>query len=180
MRTPMRARIFRARGIMPAMRLCSAFLVSAAVIICAGVVMGSAHGRSAPPSRASGTFDVTLTSEEEEKGEGGTLGRSRIDKRFQGDLEGTSRGQMLSAVSAVKGSAGYVAIERVTGTLHGRRGTFVLQHTGTMTRGAPALTVSVVPDSSTGDLVGLTGTMTIRIVEGRHLYEFEYALPPRQ
>src|SRR5829696_470490 len=100
-----------------------------------------------------------------------------IDKQFHGDLEGASRGQMLSAGTNVGGSAGYVAIEHVTGTLHGREGTFVLQHTGTMARGAPSLSITVVPDSGTGALTGLTGTMAIVMTGGTHGYEFDYALP---
>jgi hypothetical protein len=99
-----------------------------------------------------------------------------IDKQFHGDLEATSKGQMLAAVTSVKGSAGYVAIEQVTGSLRGRSGTFVLQHSGTMTRGTPQQIVSVVPDSGTGELVGLTGTMTITIADGKHSYDFEYTL----
>ena len=110
-------------------------------------------------------------------GEGPSLGRMSIDKRYRGDLEGTSKGEMLTAGTAVKGSAGYVAIERVSGTLHGRRGTFLLQHSGTMTRGAPHLVVAVVPDSGTGELEGLTGTMTIDIRDGAHYYALAYALP---
>jgi hypothetical protein len=100
-----------------------------------------------------------------------------LDKQFHGDLVATSKGQMLSAGTAVQGSAGYVAIEQVSGTLHGRSGTFVLQHLGTMTRGAPQLLIRVVPDSGTGELTGLAGTMTIQIVERKHSYEFEYTLP---
>jgi Protein of unknown function (DUF3224) len=99
-----------------------------------------------------------------------------IDKKFHGDLEATSKGEMLTAVTQVKGSAGYVAIERVSGTLHGRSGTFVLQHTGTATRGAHQLSVTVVPDSGTGQLVGLAGTMTIHNADGKHSYDFEYTL----
>jgi hypothetical protein len=99
-----------------------------------------------------------------------------MEKQFHGDLEATSKGEMLSAGGSVKGSAGYVAIERVSGTLHGRQGTFVLQHSGTMTRGVPGLTVSVVPDSGTGDLVGLAGTMSIVISEGKHEYDFTYTI----
>ena len=99
-----------------------------------------------------------------------------IDKRFHGDLEGTSRGEMLAARTAEPGSAGYVAMERVTGKLHGREGTFVLQHTGTMTRGTPTLGVTVVPDSGTGELAGLAGEMTIVIEEGKHSYVFDYTL----
>jgi hypothetical protein len=99
-----------------------------------------------------------------------------IDKQFHGDLEATSKGMMLSAGTAVKGSAGYVAIERVSGALHGRSGAFVLQHSGTMTRGAPQLTISVVPDSGTEGLVGLAGKMAITIADGKHSYDFEYTL----
>ena len=99
-----------------------------------------------------------------------------IDKQFHGDLEAVSRGQMLTAVTSVKGSAGYVAIEQVTGSLHGRSGAFVLQHSGTMTRGTPQLIVSVVPDSGSGQLAGLAGTLTITIAEGKHSYDFEYTL----
>jgi hypothetical protein len=99
-----------------------------------------------------------------------------LDKVFQGDLTGTSKGQMLAAGTPVQGSADYVAIERVEGTLAGRRGTFMLQHYGVMTRGAPALTVTVVPDSGTDGLAGLSGKMAI-IIEGRkHSYEFEYSV----
>ena len=101
-----------------------------------------------------------------------------LDKQFHGDLEATSQGQMLAFSSAVKGSAGYVAIEQVSGTLHGRQGTFVLQHNGTMSRGEPRLTITVVPDSGTGELAGLAGTMTIEIVDGKHSYGFEHTLAP--
>ena len=99
-----------------------------------------------------------------------------IDKQFRGDLDATSKGQMLAAMTEVKGSAGYVAIEKVTGALQGRRGTFVLQHSGSMNRGAPALVVSVVPDSGTEELVGLSGTMMIDVTDGKHLYTFDYTL----
>ena len=129
-------------------------------------------------ARASGTFEVTLTPQPaDDYADGAALGRLTIDKQFRGDLEGTSKGQMLSGMSGVKGSAGYVAIERVSGTLAGRRGTFILQHLGTMDRGAPTLTVRVVPDSGTDQLTGLTGTMTIDVAEGRHGYTFTYTLP---
>jgi len=128
-------------------------------------------------TRASGTFEVKLNPlAPDDKFDDATLGRMSIDKQFHGDLEATSKGQMLSAVTAVNGSAGYVAIERVSGTLHGRRGSFVLQHSGTMTRGAPQLTITVVPDSGAGQLVGLAGKMAINIADSRHSYEFEYTL----
>ena len=127
---------------------------------------------------ATGPFEVKLLPQEpEDKTDGSTLGRFSIDKEFHGDLEATSKGQMLSAGTDVKGSAGYVAIERVIGTLHGKRGTFVLQHNGVMTRGAPQLTIIVVPDSGTGELTGLSGTMQINIADGRHSYDFDYTLP---
>jgi hypothetical protein len=124
--------------------------------------------------RASGTFDVALASQEQ--AEGMAHGRLSIDKQFHGDLEATSKGEMLAAGTAVEGSAGYVAIEQVTGTLHGRSGSFFLQHSGTMTRGAPALSVTVVPDSGTGELAGLAGTMAIIIEGGEHRYELDYSL----
>ncbi|MGO9126639.1 MAG: DUF3224 domain-containing protein, partial [Terriglobales bacterium] len=104
-------------------------------------------------------------------------GRMTIDKQFHGDLEGTSKGEMLSAMTEVKGSAGYVAMERVTGALNGRSGTFFLQHSASMTRGVPQLSVTVVPDSGTGQLQGLTGKMDIIINAGKHSYDFEYTLP---
>ena len=113
-------------------------------------------------TRATGQFDVKLTPQPFDGApEGAKLGRMTIDKQFRGDLDGTSRGQMLTAGTDVTGSAGYVAIEQVTGTLHGRSGTFALQHTGTMSRGTPSLSITVVPDSGTGALAGLTGTMAI-------------------
>ncbi len=100
-----------------------------------------------------------------------------ISKTLHGDLEGTGQGEMLAANTSVEGSAAYVAIERITGTLAGRTGSFVLQHSATMTRGAPHLLVTVVPDSGTGDLAGLTGTFGIIIADGQHSYDFEYSLP---
>jgi uncharacterized protein DUF3224 len=127
---------------------------------------------------ASGPFEVKVTPLSAEPNIGDpTVGRMSLDKQFHGDLEATSKGQMLTAMTDVKGSAGYVAIERVSGTLHGRSGTFALQHNGTMTRGVPQLTVKVVPDSGTGQLTGLTGAMAINIAEGKHSYDFEYTLP---
>lgn len=128
-------------------------------------------------TRASGTFEVKLTPlATYEHAEGSPLGRLAIDKQFRGDLEATSTGEMLSAVGPVKGSAGYVAIERVRGTLHGRSGSFVLQHSGTMNRGVPSLTITVVPDSGTDEMAGLAGSMMIIIEGGRHSYELEYTL----
>jgi hypothetical protein len=129
-------------------------------------------------THATGTFEVKLAPQASEGDlQDATLGRVSIDKQFHGDLEATSKGQMLTAGTSVKDSAGYVAIEKVSGTLHGRSGSFILQHSGTMTRGALQLKVTVVPDSGTGQLVGLTGEMTIKIDKGKHSYDFEYTLP---
>ena len=129
-------------------------------------------------SHASGPFDVSVKPlEAYNQTEGTNLGRMSIDKQFHGDLQATSKGEMLSAMTAVKGSAGYVAMEYVTGTLHGHHGGFVLQHNATMTRGTPYMNIVVVPDSGTGELSGLSGRMTIIIADGgKHSYEFEYTL----
>jgi Protein of unknown function (DUF3224) len=104
------------------------------------------------------------------------LSRMSIDKQISGDLVGSSKGAMLSAMTATKGSAGYVAIERVSGVLHGKRGTFVLQHTGVMNRGVPSLIITVVPDSGTAELAGLEGDFKINVEGGKHSYEFAYRL----
>ena len=130
---------------------------------------------SADTKYASGTFEVKMNPQTDGNGES-TVGRMLVDKVFHGDLEGTSKAQMLATMTDVQGSAGYVAMERVTGKLQGRTGTFALQHSGTMTRGTPQLIITVVPDSATGDLAGLTGRMTIDIVEGKHFYKFDYTL----
>lgn len=128
-------------------------------------------------AQASGTFEVKLTPQtQDDPAADATLGRMVIDKQFHGALEAVSKGQMLTAITAVDGSAGYVAIERVSGTLQGRPGTFVLQHSGAMTRGEPQLTITVVPDSGTDQLAGLAGRMTITIADGKHSYDFEYTL----
>ena len=124
--------------------------------------------------RAIGTFDVKVVPETSD----GHIGRMSLDKQFKGDLEAASSGQMLSASTEVQGSAGYVALERVSGMLNRRHGTFILQHSGTMNRGSQHLAISVVPDSGTGELVGLSGNMSIAISDGRHSYAFEYSLEP--
>ncbi len=127
------------------------------------------------PIRATGTFEVKLAPQAPDGyDEGGTLGRMTIDKVFQGDIDGASKGTMLTAMGSVKGSAGYVAVERVSGAVHGKRGSFALLHRGIMDRGAPSLSVVVVPDSGTDDLVGITGTLNIIIEKGVHSYEFDY------
>lgn len=127
---------------------------------------------------ASGTFEAEVSPQaSDEAAAGTTISRFSIQKRFHGDLEATSTGEMLGALTPIPESAGYVAIERVSGTLNGRKGSFVLQHSGTMTRGTQELTVTVVPDSGTGELEGLAGKMIITIADGLHSYEFEYSLP---
>lgn len=130
------------------------------------------------PMHARGTFEVQITPlPADAYTDAATLGRMTIDKQFSGDLVATGKGQMLTGMSAVKGSAAYSAIERVTGTLAGRHGTFLLQHTGIMTRGAQSLVITVVPDSGTDGLTGISGALAI-IIEGKlHSYDLEYTLP---
>ena len=126
---------------------------------------------------AKGPFEVTMQALEVQAGTPPQLGRRSLDKKYSGDLKATGRGEMLSAFGAAEGSAGYVAIEFVSGSLHGKRGNFVLQHSGTMTRGAPQLSVTVVPDSGTDELLGLSGRLDIQITDGKHFYRFDYTLP---
>ena len=129
-------------------------------------------------ARATGTFDVKITPQASDLApEGPNLGRMSVEKQYYGDLIGVAKAEMLTAAGlAVKESASYSAMERVTGTLHGKKGSFALQHTGIMDRGKPSLTITVVPDSATGDLAGLTGKMDI-IIEGKqHSYVFEYEI----
>ena len=128
-------------------------------------------------THASGTFDVNIAPLDLHFDGGDKLGRMKIDKTFHGDLEAASQGEMLTAMTDVKGSAVYVAIERVTGTLHGKKGSFVLHHRGVMHDGEQELEVIVVPDSGTGELEGISGEMKVRIEDGRHFYDFEYDLP---
>ena len=127
--------------------------------------------------RAQGPFDVQATPfPPYDTSDGVTLGRMTFVKQFRGDLEGTSSVEMLAARTPIPNSAGYVALERIVGSLHGKRGSFVVQHTATMTRGQPSLVISVIPDSGTGELSGLSGTMKIDNSDGKHDYDFEYSL----
>ncbi len=127
-------------------------------------------------THAAGPFDVKITPQDDNPDDP-LLNRVMLDKSYLGDLEAISNGQMLTAGTAVKGSGAYVAIEKVTGVLNGRSGTFILQHTGTMNQGAPQLTITVVPDSGTGDLKGISGKMSITIApDGKHSYDLEYEL----
>ncbi len=129
-------------------------------------------------NHAKGTFDVKVSPQSDDKIGDPTIGRLSLDKQFHGDLEGASKGQMLAVGDGKPGSSGgYVAMERVNGTLNGRTGTFALQHTATMNRSVPQISITVVPDSGTGQLVGIAGNMTIKIADGKHSYEFEYTLP---
>lgn len=129
-------------------------------------------------THATGPFDVKISPQSEDKGEGSSLGRMSLDKQFHGDLEGTGKGEMLTAISEVPGSGVYVAVERVTAKLHGRNGSFALVHKGVMTRGAQQLDLAVVPDSGSGELAGISGKMAIIIAaDGKHSYDFEYTLP---
>lgn len=160
-----------------------ATLAALALLLLAAPVTAAAPAPAAPAGtlHAKGTFDVKLAPQgEDDKRDGATTGRMTADKQYHGDLEGTGKGEMLSALSDVKGSGTYVAIERVSGTLNGRKGTFILAHQGTMTRGAQHLEIRVVPDSGTGGFTGITGTMGITITEGKHFYDFEYVLPEAQ
>ncbi|MEP7120269.1 MAG: DUF3224 domain-containing protein [Byssovorax sp.] len=129
---------------------------------------------------ASGTFTVKIVPQAPEEAVGDpTVGRLALDKQFSGDLEATSKGQMLAVRAEIQGSAGYVAMERVIGTLHGKSGTFALQHSGTMDRGNPRLIITVVPDSGTAELAGIAGTMAIVIEGGKHSYDLDYTIGER-
>ena len=127
---------------------------------------------------ATGAFEVLMkTQSNPGQTDGVTLGRMSLEKRFSGGLVATSQGEMLTAMTETKGSAGYVAIERVTGALHGKKGSFVLQYSGTMDHGEQHLSITVVPDSGSEQLAGITGTLVINIVDGKHFYEFDYSVP---
>jgi hypothetical protein len=137
------------------------------------------NGDAVTTLHAAGPFEVKLVPQgTPDKAEGSTLARMSIDKQYHGALEATAKGEMLSAGTEVQGSAGYVAIERVTGTLNGKTGSFVLQHNATLSRGAPSLNIVVVPDSGSGQLVGISGKLNVIIEGGKHSYDFEYTLPP--
>ena len=130
---------------------------------------------SSMTQRVTGTFEVKITPQDD-KSDDKTLGRMTIDKQWHGDMEGTSKGQMLTGGDVSKGSAGYVAMEKFSGTVKGRKGTFILQHSATMIKGEGQLTITVVPDSGTDGLAGISGKLTIKIENGKHFYDFEYSL----
>jgi hypothetical protein len=155
------------------------FAVHVILIMAAFLSTGALHltGQSATTMHhATGTFEVKLAPQTSNP----PLGRMSIDKQYHGGLEGASKGEMLATGSGEKGSSGgYVALEQFTGTLDGRKGTFILQHSGTLDRGAQHLSITVVPDSGTGELAGLTGQLSITIADGKHSYDFEYSLPQK-
>jgi hypothetical protein len=155
------------------------WLVFAFFLHSGGLLQTSTPAQKGTPMHATGRFDVALAPQPaDSKTQDPSLGRMTIEKQIHGELEATSNGQMLTAGTDVKGSGVYVAVERVTGKLRGRSGSFSLYHTGVMTRGVPQLTITVVPDSGTGELAGIAGTLTITIApDGAHSYDFTYTLP---
>ena len=157
--------------------LCIAVVMNLIFIASSGQSQTSATQKEVlVTSHATGPFDVKMHPQDDQAGDG--ISRMLLDKQYHGDLEGTAKGQMLTGGISSNKSGAYVAIEKFTGTLHGRSGSFVLHHTGIMTRGTPDLTILVAPDSGTGQLAGITGKMTINIAaDGKHSYDFEYTLP---
>jgi len=149
-----------------------------AALALALILVAGAQEKKPVSKHAAGTFDVKINPQAlSDVAAGAALGRMSIDKQYHGDLEGTGKGEMLTAMSAeVKNSGTYVAVERVEGSLGGRKGSFCLQHMGIMNRGAQHLTIEVVPDSGTGELVGISGRFNIKIEAGKHYYEFDYTL----
>lgn len=126
---------------------------------------------------AKGPFDVATKPVDQDKGEGSTLGRFSLDKTYHGALDATGKGEMLTVGTDVPGSAAYVATERVVGTLDGKAGGFALVHRGSMRGKDMSMTIDIVPDSGSGALKGITGRLVITVVEGKHLYDLQYALP---
>ena len=153
--------------------------VASSTLAQSGSIGRTAQNGARVTARAKGMFDVKLTPQPADENLAGALERMSADKQYRGDLDGVGNGQMLAARTPVKDSAAYVAVERVRGTLQGRTGSFVLLHRGVMDRGVQSLTVTVVPDSGTDQLVGLAGTMDITIIDGKHFYDLEYTLPAR-
>ena len=156
------------------------YILCLALGLAAGLTQATAHGQKGPAmaKHSSGEFDVKIVPQKDEGIGDPTIGRMSVSKVYRGDLDGVGLAQMLTGMSeAVKDSGTYVAIERVRGTLQGRKGSFAVWHSGTMTRGEQALTITVIPDSGTGELAGITGTMTIDIRDGKHFYGLDYSLP---
>ncbi len=152
-------------------------LTLAGLAVCARADEGESKSiQKGTTMTARGTFEVKVTQQPQDDSAGGPFGRLFLDKQFTGDLKASSKGQMLAAGTAVEGSGAYVALELVTGALNGKRGSFILQHRGTMRKGVYVMHVTVVPDSGTDELAGIAGTMTIIIEGSKHSYEFEYTL----
>ena len=156
-------------------------------VFCLALVATATHAQTGTPASrttptkesmtARGTFDVKVVPQPPDDAAGGSFSRLFLDKQFHGDLAATSKGQMIGAGSPEKGVAGYVALEHVSGTLNGRRGSFALQHSGTMENGVTTMNVTVVPGSGTDQLTGIAGRMTIIIENGKHSYALEYTVP---
>jgi hypothetical protein len=155
------------------------FATLAAIVLASTLQQPSTQSNKGTPvsATAKGTFDAKVTPQPSGEGDDPSFTRFTVEKQFHGDIEGTSKVQMLAAGTAVKDSGGYVAVEKVTATLAGRKGTFVLQHMGAMKGGAFSLNIAVVPDSGTDQLAGISGKMSIDIKDGKHFYTFEYTLP---
>ena len=169
-------RLRAAAGLFAAASICAAFLVARAQPQKSDAAAVSE--KSSVPTQAAGTFDVKLNPlPSYDTTEGSMLGRMSIDKQYHGDLEGTGTGEMLTAMTEDKDSGGYVAVERVSGTLKGRHGTFEFVHRGIMTKGSPDLIITVVPNSGTDELKGIMGSMAIEVADGKHSYRFDYTLP---
>jgi hypothetical protein len=163
--------------------LCAAVFVSLCVV---SWLKAQTPPKPEPPkegvatAHATGPFEVKMTPQDDKPGDG-TTGRFTVDKQYHGDLEGTGKAQMLTAGSVAKGNAAYVAIERVTGTLKGRAGSFTLQHSGTISNGVQNLVITIVPDSGTEQLAGISGRMRVNIAAGgKHSYDLEYTAPKRE
>lgn len=152
------------------------FAFFAALVLASTPAIQSNKG-TAVSATAKGTFDVKATPQPAAEGDDPSFSRMTFDKQFHGDMEGTSKVQMLAAGTSVKNSGAYVALEKVTATLAGRKGSFTMQHSATMNRGVPSLTITVVPDSGTDQLTGISGKFSIDIKDGKHFYTFEYTLP---
>jgi hypothetical protein len=156
----------------------SLFKFTAGLVLIVAASAALSQGANHMSAVARGSFSVEMKPQAEPSASDGvSLGRMSLDKRFEGDLMAAGKGEMLTALTPIKGSAGYVAIERVTGTLHGRTGSFVFQHSGTMDQGTQSLSITVVPGSGTGALAGISVSFKITITEGKHFYEFQYSLP---
>jgi hypothetical protein len=161
---------------MPALRIIIP-AVAAAALAAASPVAASPIAEQTAMRQAKGSFDVSTKPVEQDKAEGSTLGRFSLDKVYHGALDATGKGEMLTVGTEVPGSAAYVATERVVGTLDGKAGSFALVHRGAMQGKDVSMVIDIVPDSGAGALKGITGRLVITVVEGKHQYALEYALP---